>query len=168
MPATAATTSPPTIEPTQIRARRRRGRFDELNDRRSRAQFRLPRDLVDAEILAIENLGVTFKCNTSLGTDMSLDVLRADNYKGFVVAVGTQAGNTATVTNRLVDAYPSGRVTFVLRTGEHRVTGGRLESQVLSDDGRSQVLSVRVDIPAKNFVEVTAECLSTPSEKAEI
>ena len=62
---------------------------------------------------------------------------------------GTQSTNTATITNQLLEAYPNGRVTFVVSAGKCEVNGGRRESQVLSDDGRFQVLSIRVDIPAR-------------------
>ena len=55
--------------------------------------FRLPRQIVDREIKAIEDLGVTFRCNTRLGRDMSLDDLRGRGYRGFVAAFGTQSGN---------------------------------------------------------------------------
>ncbi len=68
---------------------------------------------------------------------------------------GKQTTNTATVTNRLADAYPNGRVTFLVPVGNYGVTGGRLESQVPSDDGRAVALSVRVDIPANSFIKVT-------------
>jgi hypothetical protein len=67
---------------------------------------------------------------------------------------GTHAENVATVTNRLFEAYPNGRVTFVMPAGEYQVTGGRLESSVVSDDGQFVVLSVRVDIPAAASVEI--------------
>jgi hypothetical protein len=69
---------------------------------------------------------------------------------------GTQANNTATIRNGLADAYPNGRVTFVVPSGEYRVTGGRLESQILSDGGRFRVLHVRVDVPANDSIEITA------------
>jgi hypothetical protein len=68
---------------------------------------------------------------------------------------GTQTSISATVTNRLVDAYPNGRVTFVVPAGAYGVTGGRLESQFLSDDTRFRILNVRVDIPASDSVDVS-------------
>ncbi|MFT5094968.1 MAG: hypothetical protein ACI93T_003812, partial [Porticoccaceae bacterium] len=68
---------------------------------------------------------------------------------------GTQTSISATVTNRLVDAYPNGRVTFVVPAGAYGVTGGRVESQFLSDDSRFRILNVRVDIPANDSVDVS-------------
>lgn len=56
-------------------------------------EFRLPRALVDREIAAIEALGVTFKTGSRLGPDFTLNGLRADGVRGFVIAFGTQTGN---------------------------------------------------------------------------
>jgi len=68
---------------------------------------------------------------------------------------GTQTSISATVKNRLVDAYPNGRVTFVVPAGTYEVAGGRLESQFLSDDSRFRILTVRVDIAPSGSVEVS-------------
>ena len=69
---------------------------------------------------------------------------------------GTHDRVTATVTNRLEEDFPDGRVTFVLPAGEYAVEGGRLETAVVSDDGRHVVLTVRVDMPAEGTVQATA------------
>ena len=69
---------------------------------------------------------------------------------------GTHDRVTATVTNRLEEAFPDGRVTFVLPAGEYSVEGGRLETAAASDDGRYTVLTARVDMPAEGIVQVTA------------
>jgi hypothetical protein len=69
---------------------------------------------------------------------------------------GTHANNKATITNRLQEAYPDARVTFVVPAGKYHVTGGRIESNISSDDARYNVLSVRTDIPKTGFVEITA------------
>lgn len=63
---------------------------------------------------------------------------------------------TATVTNRLKEDFPDGRVTFVLPAGEYQVEGGRLETAVVSDDGLYTLLTARVDMPAERTVGVTA------------
>ena len=69
---------------------------------------------------------------------------------------GTHDRVTATVTNRLEEDFPDGRVTFVLPAGEYQVEGGRLETAVVSDDGRYVVLTARMDMPAEESVRVTA------------
>jgi hypothetical protein len=62
---------------------------------------------------------------------------------------------TATVENRWKQAFPSGRVTFVLPAGEYLLDRGVLESAILSDDGRYVVLATRVDIPADGAIRLT-------------
>lgn len=54
--------------------------------------FRLEKDVVDAEIEVLKELGVAFKTGIEVGKDITLDELRADGYKGFYLAIGAQAG----------------------------------------------------------------------------
>ena len=70
---------------------------------------------------------------------------------------GSRGRNVATIHNRLVEAYPNGRVTFIMPAGEYQVRNGRLESNTTSDDGRYQVLTIRVDIRASDSVQVSVE-----------
>jgi hypothetical protein len=70
---------------------------------------------------------------------------------------GTQFSNIATVRNRLLDPYPNGRVSFVVPSGEYRITGGRLESQVSSDSDDYDVVIVRVDIPANDTIAISVD-----------
>ena len=52
--------------------------------------FRLEKDVLDAEIEVLKALGVTFRCGVSVGTDVTLDALRAEGFKGFYLAIGAQ------------------------------------------------------------------------------
>ena len=54
--------------------------------------FRLPRELVMAEINAILSLGVELKCNQRLGRDFSIAELRAKGYKAIFLGVGLPKG----------------------------------------------------------------------------
>ncbi|MBU5293987.1 FAD-dependent oxidoreductase [Anaerosalibacter bizertensis] len=54
--------------------------------------FRLEKDVVEAEIDVLHQLGVEFKCGVEVGKDVTLDELRAQGYKGFYIAIGAQAG----------------------------------------------------------------------------
>lgn len=51
---------------------------------------RLPQDVVDYEVSLVEDLGVEFKFNTRVGKDVTIDSLKAEGYRAFFVAVGTQ------------------------------------------------------------------------------
>jgi formate dehydrogenase (NADP+) beta subunit len=54
--------------------------------------YRLPRDLVQAEIRAILSLGVELKLNTRIGTDITLPQLRQAGFEGILIAAGLQRG----------------------------------------------------------------------------
>ncbi len=54
--------------------------------------FRLEKDVVNAEIEVLKEMGVEIKCGVDVGKDVTLDQLRAEGYKGFYVAIGAQGG----------------------------------------------------------------------------
>ncbi len=54
--------------------------------------YRLPRDLVRAEINAIVSMGVELKCNMKLGRDFTIGSLRAEGYKAIFLGVGLPKG----------------------------------------------------------------------------
>ncbi len=53
--------------------------------------YRLPQDVLDAEIQRIVDMGVELKCNTSVGNDISLDDIKKD-YDAVFVAIGAHKG----------------------------------------------------------------------------
>ncbi len=67
---------------------------------------------------------------------------------------GTRTSPTATVTNDYLDAFPNARVTFVVPHGQYVVDGGRIESNIVSDDARFSVVTVRFDVPAESTTKV--------------
>ena len=52
--------------------------------------FRLEKDVVNAEIEVLREMGVEFKCGVEVGKDVTLDELRAQGYKGFFIGIGAQ------------------------------------------------------------------------------
>ena len=54
--------------------------------------FRLEKDVVEAEIDVLRQLGVEFRCDVEVGKDVTISQLRQEGYKGFYVAVGLQSG----------------------------------------------------------------------------
>jgi NADPH-dependent glutamate synthase beta subunit-like oxidoreductase len=52
-------------------------------------EYRLPRDLIRAEVGVVESLGVDIRCNTCVGKDVTLDQLLAD-HQAVVLAVGAK------------------------------------------------------------------------------
>lgn len=59
--------------------------------------FRLEKDIVNAEIDIIKELGVKFRTNCEVGKDVTIPELRSQGYKGFFVAIGAQLSRKLSV-----------------------------------------------------------------------
>ena len=53
--------------------------------------YRLPRDIIDAEVQRIVDLGVELKCDTKIGKDVSFDDIRKD-FDAIYIAIGAHQG----------------------------------------------------------------------------
>ncbi len=54
-------------------------------------EYRLPYDIIDQEVDVIRSLGVEIRCNTRIGSDISLDELRT-SHDAVLIALGLQLG----------------------------------------------------------------------------
>lgn len=54
--------------------------------------YKLEKDVIEAEIDVLRELGVEIKCGVNVGTDVTIDELRKQGYKAFYVAIGCQGG----------------------------------------------------------------------------
>lgn len=61
--------------------------------------FRLDKAVVDAEIEVLRELGVEFQTGVDVGTDVTLNELRAQGFEGFYLAIGAQGGRKAGIEN---------------------------------------------------------------------
>ena len=52
--------------------------------------FRLEKDVLNAEIDVLREMGVTFRCGVEIGRDITIQQLRDEGYKGFYLAIGAQ------------------------------------------------------------------------------
>ena len=52
--------------------------------------FRLEKDVLNAEIDILREMGVEFRCGVEVGRDITIEQLREQGYKGFYVAIGAQ------------------------------------------------------------------------------
>ena len=55
-------------------------------------EFRLEKDVIEAEIDVLRALGVEFHCGVEVGRNVTIPELREQGYKGFYVAIGLQSG----------------------------------------------------------------------------
>ena len=54
--------------------------------------FKLEKDVIDAEIDVLRELGVEIKCGVEVGKDVTIQQLREQGYEAFYVAIGCQGG----------------------------------------------------------------------------
>ncbi len=54
--------------------------------------FRLEKNVVEAEIEVLRQMGVTFRTGVEVGKDVTLQQLREEGFKAFYIAIGAQAG----------------------------------------------------------------------------
>ncbi len=70
--------------------------------------FRLEKDVLQAEIDILTEMGVEFKCGVEVGQDITLDQLRKQGYKGFYVAIGAQGGRMVGVPGEDAEGVETG------------------------------------------------------------
>lgn len=61
--------------------------------------FKLEKNVIDAEIDVIRELGVEIKCGVEVGKDITIEELKKQGYKAFYIAIGCQGGRRPGVAN---------------------------------------------------------------------
>lgn len=79
--------------------------------------FVLEKNIVEAEIDILRELGVKFKTGVEVGKDVSLDQLRAEGYKAFYLAIGAQKGRSIGVEGEDLEGVISG-IEFLSRVNQ--------------------------------------------------
>lgn len=74
--------------------------------------FRLEKDVVQAEIDILKEMGVEFKCGVEVGKDVTIAELREQGYKGFYVAIGAQGGRSIGIAGEDAKGVESG-ISFI-------------------------------------------------------
>lgn len=90
--------------------------------------FRLEKDVVQAEIDVLREMGVQFRCGVEVGKDVTIAQLREQGYQGFYVAVGLQSGGKLNIPGDDAQGVTAG-IDFM-----RRVNGGqetKLEGRVV-------------------------------------
>ena len=80
--------------------------------------FRLEKDVVDAEIDILRELGVEFRCGVEVGKDVTIAQLREQGYQGFYVAVGLQSGGKLNIPGGDADGVMAG-IDFMRQVNLH-------------------------------------------------
>ena len=70
--------------------------------------FRLQKDVINAEIDILREIGVEFKTGVEVGKDVTLDELRKQDFKAFYLAVGAQSGRLLNIEGEDADGVVTG------------------------------------------------------------
>jgi NADPH-dependent glutamate synthase beta subunit-like oxidoreductase/NAD-dependent dihydropyrimidine dehydrogenase PreA subunit len=70
--------------------------------------YRLEKDVINAEIDILRELGVEFKTSVEVGKDISLNDLRKQGYEAFYVAIGAQCGRNLGIEGEDADGVITG------------------------------------------------------------
>lgn len=82
--------------------------------------FRLEKDIIDAEIDVLRQLGVEFKCGVDVGKDVTIQQLREQGYKAFYVAIGAQNARRLNVEGEDLNGVVSG-IKFLRNVNEGKL-----------------------------------------------
>ena len=72
--------------------------------------FRLEKDVVQAEIDILKDMGVEFRCGVEVGKDITIQQLRDEGYKGFYLAIGCQGGRKVGIPGEDAEGVQAGVV----------------------------------------------------------
>lgn len=123
--------------------------------------FRLEKDVVEAEIDVLRELGVEFKCGVEVGKDITLDQLRKEGYKGFYVAIGAQGGRKTGVEGEDAEGVITG-VDFLREVNhDHSM---RLNGDVVVVGGGNVAIDVARAAARVTDGKVTMLCLESAEE----
>ena len=123
--------------------------------------FRLEKDVVEAEIDVIREMGVEIRCGVEIGKDITLDELRKEGYKAFYVAIGAQGGRMTGVPGEDAEGVETG-VDFLRRVNlDHSVS---LEGETVVVGGGNVAVDVARTALRAGSSKVTMICLESRPE----
>ncbi len=123
--------------------------------------YRLEKDIIDAEIDVIRQMGVEFKCGVEVGKDTTIQKLREEGYKAFFIAIGMQGGRMAGVPGEDAKGVQTG-VDFLRNINQdHSI---RLNGPTVVVGGGNVAIDVARTAVRAGSSKVTMLCLESESE----
>lgn len=126
--------------------------------------YKLEKDVIEAEIDILREIGVEIKCNIEVGKDITLDTLRQQGYQAFYVAIGCQGGKLPaipgvdtkgvyTAVSFLKKAYQNSNLKLkgkvvVVGGGNVAIDAARVSSRLDSDQVDLYCLESKKEMPA--------------------
>ena len=131
--------------------------------------FRLEKDVIEAEIDVLKQMGVEFKCGVNVGEDVTIQDLRHEGYRAFFVAIGMQGGRLAGVPGEDSEGIETG-VSFLRRVNLDNSI--RLQGDVVVVGGDNVAVDVARSAKRVTTGKVTMICLESreemPADKNEV
>ncbi len=123
--------------------------------------FRLEKDIVEAEIDVLRQMGVEFKTGVEIGKDVTIKKLRYEGFSAFYVAIGAQAGRTLGLEGENAQGVIAG-VDFL--KGVNLGQGQKLSGNVVVIGGGNVAIDVARTAVRQGAGTVNMYCLETEAE----
>ena len=123
--------------------------------------FRLGKEIVNAEIDVLKEMGVEFRAGVEIGVDITLSELRKQGYSAFYVAIGAQAGRSLGLEGEKAEGVITG-VDFLRKVslGEDL----HLEGQAIVIGGGNVAIDVARTAERIGATQVDMYCLESREE----
>ena len=124
-------------------------------------EYRLPKDVLSAEIKLIEDMGVEIKTGVTFGSDVTLESLKKDGYQSVFLATGLHKNSQLNVENEDIDGTLKG-IDFLrdVALGNEVALGNK----VVVVGGGNVAVDVAMTALRKGAQEVTLVCLEEREE----
>ena len=124
--------------------------------------YRLEKDIIEAEIDVMKQMGIEIKCGVNVGEDVTIQSLREQGYKAFFIAVGCQGGRLAGVPGEDAIGVQTG-VDFLRKINlDH--DANRLSGDTVVVGGGNVAIDVAGSALRAGSSKVTMLCLESPEE----
>ncbi len=124
-------------------------------------EYRLPRDILNAEIKLIEQMGVTLKTGVTFGKDITFDSLKSDGFSAVFMAIGLHGGRRLGVENEDAEGVLQG-VDFLRDAAMGKEV--KIGKDVLVIGGGNVAIDVALTAKRKGAQNVTLVCLEKREE----
>ncbi len=123
--------------------------------------FRLEKDVLEAELSVLDAMGVEFRCGVEVGKDVTIEQLREQGYKAFYIAIGLQGGRSVGVPGEDAEGVAAG-VEFLRECKPEKPV--ELKGDVVVVGGGNVAVDVARTALRATKGNVTMLCLESESE----
>ena len=123
--------------------------------------FRLEKDVIDAEIDILRQMGVKFKTGIEVGRDVTIPELRTEGYEGFYIAIGAQGGRKLGLEGEDAQGVVSG-VDFLRKVNQGMPAD--ISGKVVVIGGGNVAVDVARAAVRTDATSVTMYCLESKKE----